>query len=277
MRTEDKSDSLDFTSALAQLFSTRPETVVARTAELFELRDPNFSLDLLRKVISDGDMPVLVANHQSLVDGPALSIITSQLNLVFNLPVAASLDEGLQGASIQAMNSQIYPVLELRNLHMVPIVTERDVTTRNMVRKSTGLPELLRTAREKRGFAMFPEATVQGGRTNGEGMRNGLVRPPNPNAFSHWMNRFANHGASPVIFPVAIDRSFNVFDPDSNTFPQDALRMLVNYEQPRKIAAITLGDPIPFGKIEAGLQTDDFFMERIANLLPQHARGVYSR
>ncbi len=261
----------DFDRKLMQ----EPEVVVARMGKLFEVRDPNNVLGTLRETIHNGQMPILVVNHQSLSDGPALSVITSQLQTDFNLPVAASLDEGQQGSLIQSVNSRVDPVLAQRNLFTVPIVTGGDVEKRGMKEGPTGLAKLLKTAAIGRGFAMFPEASVEGGRTNGRGGINGLVKPPNPRTFTQWVERFAKQGADPVVVPVGINGGYNIFNPDSNSFPDSILRMLIGFEQTRTIGTITLGNLIAFSEVGTGVQTDDFFMTEIAKLLPESARGAY--
>lgn len=275
MRTENDFSQAYLENDFDRTLRREPATVVSRIADLFDLQDPNDAIGKMRTAIHAGKMPMIVVNHQSLADGPALSAITTQLKIGFNLPVAASIDVGLQGMLVQSVNSCIDPVLAQRNLFTVPIITGGDVEKREMVKGSTGLSELLKTAHSGRGFAMFPEATVTGGRTNGNGEINGLVKPSNPNVFTKWVERFAKQGADPVVLPVGIDGSYKIFDPNTYSFPNYILRMLVGYDQPKKIGTITLGNLIPFSEIGVGEQTDDFFMERIARLLPQHAHGAY--
>lgn len=276
MRTEDDFRPAYLRNDFDRTMRREPEAVFARAVELFELRDPNNVLGTLREVIQHGKMPMLVANHQSLSDGIPLSIVTSQLPTGFNLPIAASIDEGQQGSLVQSVNSRFAPILAQRNLFMVPVVTEGDVEKREMSKRPTGLAKLLKTATTGRGFAMFPEATVEGGRTNSDGKINGLVKPTHPSVFTDWVERFANHGADPVVSPVGIDGSYKVFNPVDNSFSDEVLRMLIGRQQPIKIASITLGPLIPYSEIEVGVHTDDFFMNRIASLLPPSARGAYS-
>ncbi len=275
MRTEDDFAQAYLENDFDRALRTEPETMVLRMIELLELNDPNDAIREMNSAIQDGKMPLIVVNHQSLADGPALTAITSQLDAGFNLPVAASIDIGLQGKYIQSVNSRLDPILAQRNLFTVPIITGGDVEKREMVKGTTGLPKLVKTAQSGRGFAMFPEASVQGGRHNDGGGINGLVRPTHPSAFTGWVERFANQGADPVVLPVGIDGSYKIFDPVSNSFPSSILRMLIGYEKLRKVGTITLGKLIPFDEVKSAGGSDDFFMEKIAALLPEASRGVY--
>jgi len=239
--------------------------------------DPGHVLNAVNSAIKEGKMPFLVANHQSLADGVALSTLTSQLGIGFNVPVAASIDEGQQGILIQAVNEYVNPVLARRNLFTFPIVTDGDVEKRGMAKRANGqgLSQLLNTALEGRGFAMFPEATVSGGRTNEHGGIYGLMVPPSPRTFTRWVEKFARHGKYPFVVPVGIDGSYKVFNPDTNTFPGKILPMLIGNKPIVKMGTVAVGGIIPFDDIGTGKETDDFFMEKISKLLPPSARGAY--
>ena len=273
-RTEAESGK-DLMLELLRKLDIDSKEAVDRMASLITVQDPNNVIGQMRSAIHAGKLPMIVVNHQSLADGPALTAITSQLDKRFNLPVAASIDGGLQGNLIQIVNSYLYPVMAQRNLVSIPIISKGDVDKRNMAKGSTGLFTLMKTVRNGYGFAMFPEGTVQGGRSNAEGVINGLVTPSNPTAFTQMVMKFKEQGADPVVLPVGIDGSYKIFDPVENTFPNDILRMLIGYDKPRKIATITLGDLIPFSEVAVSGGSDDFFMEHIARLLPEPARGAY--
>lgn len=267
-------------SLMVELFgklASEPDVVVERVASLFEIRDPNNSLEALRAEVQAGKMPVLVANYQSLADGPALSIVTSQLGIGFNLPVASSIDQGHQGELVRVVNFHMDPVLRVRNLVTVPIITASDVEKRAMIKDSNAraMGALRHTADNGRGFAMMPEASVEGGRKRGAEEIIGMVRPPNPSTFVRWLDIFAKQGQDPVILPIGIEGSYKVFNPDNYTFPEHVLQMLLGNAQPEKIATITLGRIIPFRKLRTGPLSDDFFMTRIAELLPESSRGAY--
>lgn len=266
----------------AQLFDKlikEPDDVVARIASLFEIRDPNNSLEALRAAIQVGKMPILVSNHQSHADVIPASTITSQLETAFNLPVAASIEGGQQGDFVRDINVLIAPVLARHNLFTLPIVTRRDEEIREMEKAPNAdvFRRLSNSGTNGGGFAMFPEASVKGGRTIGSGKINGLIRHPNPEQrdFSRWLRNFVRKGKDPVILPIGIDGSYKIFSPDTNSFSHEVMEMILGLADSRAIATVTLGDLIPFKDVGVP-QADSFFMEKIATLLPPIARGAYS-
>src|SRR3990167_7993854 len=111
-----------------------PNEIIANIAVLFDVRDPNGYLEQLRVEIANGKIPVLVANHQSLSDGIALSTVTAQLPKPFRLPISASIEKGQQGDVVQLLLEFMGPALERRNLIMLPLVTDADVKKRSMSR-----------------------------------------------------------------------------------------------------------------------------------------------
>jgi hypothetical protein len=248
------------------------------------------NLDTFSGHINSGLIPVIYANHQSFADEIVLSLVTreilkqTQLDKLrgFLLPVAASIGSGDQGQDILDLAEIFEHTYRERGFREVPIVRKEDVKKYSMKRAPNiqASSNLTNAPNEGYGLAIFPEATMHGGRKDQDGRIFGLQKVVVINSFLGLVKEWRNEDRGTqrresVILPVGIDGSHRILDPQTGDIQQDASRMISGCDFPEPPVTISVGEPLTTENWET-MGDIHFFMGKVAALLPPEARGYYA-
>ncbi|HLL60196.1 MAG TPA: hypothetical protein VK338_00615 [Candidatus Nitrosocosmicus sp.] len=221
----------------------------------------------------------------------------------FYLPVAQSLVNGHQddGDPLQKKRRLYEASLPYLNRnHIITVGIPRD---RSKNETDDWNKELTREFKDHslvnaRGVLIFAEGTTEGGRyqTSENGViiepprLNGLQKPP---ALGQFLSAKILNGSS-VFVPIAIDGSYRIFDPNGYKITKEAVRItarnLFFSQFPQSLATVTVGNPIVFSELDKETQNmlvnacknkdydtvTEFYMLKIAELLPEYAWGYYA-
>lgn len=257
------------------------------------------NIESTRRLIGQGYIPVLYANHQSHADKLVLSGITDSLArrdtddrvTDFLVPVAATIESGAQGAYIQLLMSLFEPLYLDRGYGPdVPFVTENDRQTRGVQGSNTeSVKRLMDAPRDKHGLVIFPEATLQGGRRGPDGAPNGIQEVTSVTGSGligypkFWLKRKLGEA---VFVPVGISGSYRMYPPDPgrNEISPEVMAGIVKGGPTEPIVAVSAGRPFTYADLrdEVGEEPDpkeqkhlDLMMSKVARLLPAGERGRY--
>lgn len=196
----------------------------------FNLSFDDKNLNLFADAINCGATPIIVSNHQSLIDGIAITKVVDQINQRvdqskfngFYLPYAVSLATGDQNPELVEYFSRIKDRCNQRNLFLIPVVRKKDCEKYGIDKKSStyidshkSLKKILSLNIDKYGLAIFPEGTTQGGRLNQLGKFFGIFPSDPSNAIDSLIPRFINSETDFCILPIGINGSCRLFSPDN--------------------------------------------------------------
>lgn len=217
----------------------------------------------------------------------------------FQLLVAASMRAGHQGLLIQESVVQAekkyfphkYP------LTFVDYVREKDVGKYGMEpNKIAFTRRLIRAVNERYGIAVFPEASVESGRKDGKN-RNAIkgMQPINCENLRTVIKIIIHQGKSVLLIPVGSHGAYKIVDSNldkksgepANRITLKELKALLGKDANKLISA-RVGMPIKYediinelmaqrqGKQPTEQDISDLLGKKIAQLLPESARGVYA-
>lgn len=266
------------------------QEIVKRGAGLYEFQDPKKHVEEFVELL-DGRFPVIYLNHQSHIDiGPMIQAVdkvnrVSKKEIDFNLPVAVSIKKQ-QGEVIGNYFTAFAPWIEKHHIQIIEVARSSDRKKYNLEHTPDTVEELRNTVFGERGMILFPEGTVEGGRTNKTtGEKNGMVEVRNTQLPSTTKTSIEQVGREVAYLPIGVNGGYNIFDVDNNKIPADAIKALLLSEIPfvnRKLATAVVGKPFTSQElITGGIDLDNvsdintFLMKKVARLIPEEARGYY--
>lgn len=258
------------------------------------------NIEKARILIREGYVPVLYANHQSHADKLVLSGVTHSLVRhhtdghvsAFLVPVAATIESGAQGAYVQQLMSLFEPLYVDRGYGAdVPFITDNDRQERGVAGDNTeSVRQLMGAPQDGHGLVLFPEATLQGGRTGDDGNVNGMqeVTPLTGSGLigypKFWLNRRL---AEAVFLPVGISGSYRLYPPDPgrSEISPTVVAGILGVGRIDAMATVSAGNPFTYADLrdEIGEEPDNkkeehlnLMMGKVAELLPAAERGYYN-
>lgn len=243
--------------------------------------------DKTRKVV-----PILISSHTSHLDGLPLVALTTKLLTMsdsllgqgilkgFKIPIASSMKTGDQGSVVREGTIRMQNIMSQQfNLEAIPYTRDKDKAKYGLKGNNLGsMLRLVRGAKNGYGIADFPEATMQGGRIKknilfGEPERFGLQEFNDIEEISE-IARMA--GKEPLYIPVGIDGGFRLESPDNNRLTLAYLtEIFLTHPSPTTLVSVRVGTPI-FQEEIGSKNINTFLGEKVAQLLPEQARGVYA-
>ncbi|MEK7070665.1 MAG: hypothetical protein AAB966_02560 [Patescibacteria group bacterium] len=257
-----------------------PNAIVERSSKLYDVKDPHHSIPRLgRLIITHKKIPVVYLSHQSHADALVVGRITDKLRRASRmngqdnlrglyLPMASSVVTGDQSPEVADLYRLFTPVLEEKGLYLKSVIREQDRKRYDHQGQShQAMKELLEAPNQGFGIAIFPEGTVEGGRTTLDEV-NGL-QPIQENTLMHRFIR--KYPDRVVLLPVAIDGGYKIVDPNTYRPTEEAMRQVLEGDssQIQPIATATIGDLVSVSERNIEECTDStFLMGRLAELLP---------
>lgn len=282
-----------FTRKAVEIATTNPFTrslvrklfpvVVEPTIGLIRFRNLESSLDQLVDSLDQNSLLVAVSNHLTL--GDAAVVVEASRNIrrrvpsieQFYLPIAASLGAGRQGTLPQVLYEEgVKPVLEKNRIIPTEMVTDNDVQKRGMAFRASSSRQIYDPLLQKgSAFFIFAEGTMQGGRYNRKGDMNGLQKVENqllPNLYEKALQL----GIRLVFFPIGISGTNRIVDPDSRFYTREGLGGVIGRRLGKDtiMANVLVGEPFT---LDSSQTINDDIMTHIASLIPEEARGAYSK
>lgn len=276
--------------------------------ELTWFIDRDHNLDKFALEIAAGKYPIIVSNHTHHINIAAMNGVVKRLRVKpkdFYLVVALSLLSGDQERDKENKRMREFaigmqPVIAESGItHVVPVLRPKDRNNfykdrpedleRDSRRSVENIKILLDTVSQDQdaGVIIFPEGTIEGGRKDENGRRNGLQRPGEGNVLvPQIIARAYRQGREVVILPVGMVNANNIAEADSpHATTRAKLAIGVQATLGRvgikpKVAKVIIGEPYTTAdmiKKGIGLHNKDLvnseIMVRIAKLLPFNARG----
>lgn len=249
----------------------------------FNLNDDGKNLDLFAKNINDGAIPIIVSNHQSLIDGIVVANIVNEINKRvdlntingFYLPYAVTLSTGDQNPKLVKYFSEVEKRCSQENLFLIPVVRKKDSQKYGIDEKNPlylnsrkSLRKILNLAKDKYGLAIFPEGATQGGRLDKLGKFFGLFPSDPDNAIDSLIPRFIDEKKDFCILPIGINGSCRIFSPDSYEFNLSRTKTEVN-----------IGDILKPSFFNFNEKSSDSVLKKIANdlLNPEYVGVTFKK
>jgi hypothetical protein len=273
------------------------------------VRFPGNAQRQIQQDLQEGYAPCMVINHQSHYDGRAVQKTLESLLPVVNealpegersrgciAPIATSIGTGDQDALVQSFFSRLGQRMEAGGFYTVDFTREKDEKDYKLERSREMMEEF---NAQMNGFldaglmlAVFPEATLKGGRLDPRGRPFGMQ--PFEEKTMQRMRRFIEGRGKPVSFiPIGVSGTYKVLSPDAGYRPPGSsiaraklslmTRGLVDFTG---IAKATIGDPIRWDTMrqhmtQQGLKVTDTTVNAalgkyVSELVPLHERGVYA-
>jgi hypothetical protein len=280
---------------------------------------PGFKEAYKEKVKDKNVMPLLLNSHQSHTDIISLmaetKILTAWTNEArnggerfagYDLLIASSLKEGLQGTFLKDGIGQVSDYLSQYSISTIEYMRTKDARLYNerlIANSGKGMsPEelekfrdttncfgplhtLARDIKKGKGIAMFPEATVQGGRLRTDGTIYGMQKLDCECVKFEKLAEIANNYDKKILFVFgATNGGYKIVSPDTQKPTPEAYWIIETGKMPPELMQTKTSMPIDWdealhqiarnGKIDAG-RIEDFVGTEIAKLLPPEARGYY--
>lgn len=224
-----------------------------------------------------GGILIIAANHQSYGDGIPLMRVTSQLKHETEVPgyyIPSSMD-----SLAQPLHQALEPIYHARGLYPVGVYTEEELKenspeeTRN---NRAAAVKLAKGPEEGYGLALFPEADPVGGSQKAEGGILGMQEVGRNDLAGYKRIYMKRYGSEKVfILPVGIHGSFNIYQPETNTPSELAIKAVCDNIVDEPFVSVSVGELIPVVDIGEA-NANEVVMSAIASLLPEEARGFYA-
>lgn len=268
---------------------------------LTEYVDPSHMLEALSDEVRNGAYPVIYSNHNQHGNVVAFMRIAREMSArpeKFYLPVASSLVTGRQNPDMNKSAKEIEPYLQKAGMFFVPLARPEDVSKY----RQDGAPRevvksLLEQTRQNKdfllqtvndpnsGLMMFPEATTKGGDRNESGKRNGMVEVKY-SLFPEIIKHANEAGRNVVFLPVGMVDTNRILEPRTSKANPRAVFEIAKHKvagkmgaRPSKLSKVVIGDifrnsdiPVDDGDYK---YLNGYFMKKVADLLPEEARGFY--
>jgi len=288
-------------SPLPDEISAARKLVIAESLMKFE--DPSNHLQELSKRIQEGALPIIVSNHDHHANVAGMMGIVRRLTArpnKFNFPVAFSMFNGDQGQEIQKNANGMKPILEKSGMPFIPVLRPKDIKEyygegkKSDAQKEIDIKEsnrnlfkMLKEIKDDTGVILFPEGTIQGGRKDDSGNKFGMQKVDN-DLLATVIEMAIKNRRVPVILPVGMVNTDRIVEP-GETSPTLRAKLAFGTQiavgrigiHPT-VAGVRIGNlitqedfqknGIDFGDKE---NVTSFVMRRIAELVPEEARGAY--
>jgi len=227
-------------------FSDNPISIEKTLDGLFDKFELNFdpkNLDLFTKAINHGAVPIIISNHQSLIDGVAITKVIekviSQVNSEklngFYLPYAVSINTGDQDPFVTQCFTSLAEKCREKQVFLIPVVRKKDKEKYGIdehnplyINSQKSLKKIISLTEDKYGLAIFPEGTTQGGRLNKLGRFFGLSSADPENAVDYLIPKFIKKDIDFCVLPIGINGSCNLFSPDTYKVGKTESNIIVN-------------------------------------------------
>lgn len=270
------------------------------------------------ELVRDGSRPVIVANHQSHADGLPFFLLIDELQKIepiegFGVPLASTYGSGAQDKSLAWFFHTVESHFNSHQITFFPYTRDVDVRDyKAKINKAAELKAMREYAKGHTGFALLPEATVQGGRTDPQEQDRDLIfgmqelKDDGPNKrrdnIVFFLKRVQANNPGFFVIPLANNGTYHIVDQMGyRGFTREMLRRLhlptkfkfrwqvfgaLACLPVSKVATMTVGNIIQQEEIldiaGGGLkdnvdEVNRLVMGRIARLLPEQARGYYAQ
>lgn len=257
-----------------------------------------------RKAMRDKDItPILISSHQGHADIISIAIVSKRLTDLLNetanpsdrfpgflVPIAASLETGNQGVLLkQGIKQAKKRYLPKYFLDTAPYVREKDkklfALDSNNIRF---MRKLLDSIKKGFGIGLFPEATVEGGRSKNDDRTDikGMQKIDFAK-FNEMITLVNRCGKKPLFIPIGSRGAFRIVHPEhTQKFTFEAWEAILPFFETGSLMSIKVGMPIGYDQVVEGVEQQKeeptpeklsyYLGRKIAELLPENERGVYA-
>ncbi len=231
------------------------------------------------------------SNHISHFDPMAESRVIREATFAINsvlpqekqskgvlMPIAISVGNGAQDALLTIMYESVWPILEQNRITPVDMSRVKDRDQYDIPLNRRGFTkEMLRNIKAGyRGIILYPEGTVQGGRSDPDGRPNGMQ--PFAKGSLATFTAFGEHATGKVIYiPMGIDGSLNIIKGDKRPPISSVIEGLLLPDP--SLTIVRVGMPVRSDGDELrGLtngEKDEVLAGKVVQLIPPRLQGVY--
>lgn len=248
------------------------------------------NVELLRESLEAGYKLVIISNHQTQADvAPVVKVANLVRNKFpddiegFDFIVAKSMGDGKQGKTVELLFAEgVNPWLRNQDINPIEVVSRNDVEVRNMQRSTDAIRLIFESLKKDRtSLIVFPEGNTTGGKRNDAGELNG-VGEMDP-GLSSLISRIVDRSMPVVFLPVGLDGSYELFDPNSKSFTKHGMNLMITHgifaldrtDLSVRVGTIGVGKPFLASEIAGSEDPGREIMRRIAQLVPEEARGIF--
>ncbi|MEI8067652.1 MAG: hypothetical protein WCG91_01725 [Candidatus Shapirobacteria bacterium] len=242
--------------------------------DCFELKYNHQNLKNFAELINSGYTPLIVSNHQSHADGFPIALLTEKITDLtdenfnaFYFPIAASMATGHQNEPMKNYLEKVIPVLESKNLYLIPVTREKDEKEYGIKDKNfESIKKLLSAYKQGYGVIYCPEGSVRAGRNDGNGGINGMINVEENNSFDGTIERYLKKDIPFCVLQIAINGTHKFCNPDT-----------YKIEIPDSKITLTVADEILTNEDfeNKNIKPTELVMPKIAKILPFEARGIH--
>lgn len=191
---------------------------------------------------------------------------------------------GDQGAFLKKIYTLgVREAFDRNNIQPVEVVSANDAKDRGLPPDLGAVRKLMKASR-KHGAAMMAhvEGTMKPGRVNPETSHINGMTEMDPQ-LKKMLESELESGRDLVFLPIAIDRGYEIYDPNTRKFTKKGLKEIaaselsnlwgVPYANP--FGLVNIGMPFRGNEISNSGNPGVEIMKRIAKLMPPYARGIY--
>jgi 1-acyl-sn-glycerol-3-phosphate acyltransferase len=263
------------------------EKLLEGTAYQYEIGYQNFE-EKLKALVEEQDSSkptvlLFYSNHTSFLDaGVAIQFIQSTRQLWTPdmrqqgciMPVAATLKKGLQSNVSPLYFDVVREVVSDMGVTLVPVVRDGD----HKEGQRQGLKEIVKASKLGSHVAVFPEATMKGGRKDEHtGELIGMVRA-GEDIVQRNLHILAKHNYV-ICLPFGIDGTKDAYSNMSKKPTEEAILGILGWQSVPHIG-VYVGEPFSGNELLETMGKDNpnighCMMGQIARLLPEEMQGVY--
>lgn len=273
---------------------------IERIGNAIEIEYPLYFRRFFLRALQEGYSPIVASNHQGHPDALALANLSGDLTTWateenpdnpflkgFNLLIAKTISTGEQDVRLQLELQLTRSYLKKKHLDVVEIVRQKDTKLGHKRNSGEVLEMLRRGVMQGNGIMIFPEETVEGGRSGKDGIIHGL-QPFVPKDLPGLIVLLKQLGKKPLIISFSIDGSYRIINPNTNSVTKEAYAAALNpFANAHLITTARVGTPIRHDEFERRItQRGEYptkevinreIQTQIALRLPEHARGAYGK
>ncbi|MCL5970326.1 MAG: hypothetical protein M1450_02410 [Patescibacteria group bacterium] len=261
---------------------------------------PPFFRQALQKEAKDPNaLFVLVSSHQNWADGLAMAKVTKPITSVINdvrdlehktpgfaVLIAKSMATGHQGAFIKEGLKRMQPILSRYNLETLLYTREKDTREYGLKPDRSELRNLVDMIDQGYHIAVFPEASVEGGRKKKRANTvNGMQRFYGVD-FEQLQRLAEKHDKRIVVILMGINGAFKIFSSHAKLPTMESVGAIVFNRQVKDIVEVKTELPFPLeqaiteirnqGQEVTSKTIGDNLGKRTSKLVPENIRGVYA-
>lgn len=261
---------------------------------------PDFFRQAMHKEAEDPNtLFVLVSSHQNWADGLPMAKVTKTITNVINdfrdpehktpgfaLLIARSMATGHQGAFIKEGLKRMQPILRRYNLETVLYTREKDTREYGLKPDRSELRDLVDMMGQGYHIALFPEASVEGGRKKKRANTVNGMQPFYGVDFKQLQKLAEKHGKRIVVILMGINGAFKIFSSHAKLPTMESVGAIVFNRQAKNVVEVKTELPFPLEQAIAEIRNQDQEVtsktigdnlgKRASKLVPQNVRGVYS-